>query len=558
VYDKRINYLPGYHFPNDKLAMSTETLVRSRWERWLGLFAKLRPGEGRAVLYFMSYGFLVMSSYYMLKTLREPLLLSTAMAETKSYAYAVIALILLFVVPAYGALYQRLPKRQLFRWLSSILLFTQFVFFLLSQTSLDIGFAYYVWVGLFGVLITAQFWAFAADSFNLKTGQRVFPLIMIGTSLGGLVAPGLAAYLFQVLSVRDLMLIILALIAMTLPIAAMAHDAVPDFSRSFHAPPSPAVSSLPRGFALVLGNRYLLLIALMIVLLNWVNTTGEYLLAELVIAHADSLIAADASLDKGDLIAAFYGNFFSIVNALSLVLQLFVVSRVITWLGVRGALLILPIIALVGYGLMVFIPIFSMIKVVKMAENSTDYSLMNTARHALFLPLNAAETYQAKISIDAFFWRFGDLIQAIAVYVGLNMLDFEAKQFAILNMVLALVWLGLAVTIGRRFVSLKKLATTGEPPRLLQTLQPQPAPLGSALAYHLPARLFHCEPGDILDITVRPVDLDKLPSWLHFDIETLAFTGIPPENTDENTWLTVRATNLERQWAETRLGFIHL
>jgi hypothetical protein len=102
------------------------------------------------------------------------------------------------------------------------------------------------------------------------------------------------------------------------------------------------------------------------------------------------------------------------------------------------------------------------------------------------------------------------------------------------------------------------LATTGEPPRLLQTLQPQPAPLGSALAYHLPARLFHCEPGDILDITVRPVDLDELPPWLDFDTETLTFTGIPPENTDENTWLTVRATNLERQWAETRLGFIHL
>lgn len=538
--------------------MSTEALIRNRWERTLGLFARLRPGEGLAVLYFMSYGFLVMSSYYMLKTLREPLLLSKATAETKSYAYAVIALVLLFVVPAYGALYQRLPKRQLSLWVSSILLFVQLVFSLLSQTSLDIGFAYYVWVGLFGVLITAQFWAFAADSFNVKTGQRVFPLIMIGVSLGGLVGPTMAGHLFQALGARDLMLIILAVIALTLPIAAMAREAVPELSRSFHAPPSPAKRSLTGGFALVLGNRYLLLIALMIILLNWVNTTGEYLLAELVIAHADSLIAADASLDKGDLIAAFYGNFFSVVNALSLLLQLFVVSRVIAWLGVQGAVLVLPVIALVGYGLMVFIPIFSMIRMVKMAENSTDYSLMNTARHALFLPLSAAEKYQAKIAIDAFFWRFGDLIQAIAVYVGLNMLGFEAKQFAILNMFLALVWLALAVQIGRRFVRLKKLATTGEPPRLLQALQPQLAPAGSALAYRLPANLFYCEPGDILDITVRPLDLEKLPSWLRFDDETLAFSGIPPENTDENTWLTVRATNLEGQWIETRLGFIHL
>ena len=126
--------------------MTTETPVHSRWERALDVFVRLRPGEGLAVLYFMAYGFLVMFSYYMLKTLREPLLLSKASAETKSYAYAVIALVLLFVVPVYGALYQRLPKRQLSNWVSGILLAVQAGFFLLSQTGVKIGFAYYVWV----------------------------------------------------------------------------------------------------------------------------------------------------------------------------------------------------------------------------------------------------------------------------------------------------------------------------------------------------------------------------------------------------------------------------
>ncbi|MDH4039102.1 MAG: putative Ig domain-containing protein [Gammaproteobacteria bacterium] len=538
--------------------MTTDALIRNRWERSLGLFARLRPGEGLAVLYFMSYGFLVMFSYYMLKTLREPLLLSKATAETKSYAYAVIALVLLFVVPAYGALYRRLPKRQLSLWVSAILLAVQGVFFLLSLAGLRIGFAYYVWVGIFGVLITAQFWAFAADSFNLKAGKRLFPLIMIGVSLGGLAGPAIAGQLFQLLGARDLMLVILVFIALTLPMSGLARGAVPALSRSFLAVAEPVKSPLLGGFSLVRRNRYLLLIAMMIVLLNWVNTTGEYLLAELVIRHADSLIARDPSLDKGNLIAAFYGNFFSIVNALSLFLQLFIVSRVIRWIGVRGAVLVLPVIALVGYGLMVFMPIFSMIRMVKMAENSTDYSLMNTARHALFLPLSAAEKYQSKIAIDAFFWRFGDLVQALAVYAGLHLFGFQSQQFAVLNMVLALVWLALAVQIGRRYVDLEQGATSGEPPRLLLALRPHPAPPGVALAYRLPANLFHCEPGDILRVSVREVDADALPAWLHFDAESLAFTGVPPEDTDANTWLTVRASNLEGQWVETRLGFIHL
>lgn len=193
-----------------------------------------------------------------------------------------------------------------------------------------------------------------------------------------------------------------------------------------------------------------------------------------------------------------------------------------------------------------------------MAENSTDYSLMNTARHALFLPLSAAEKYQSKIAIDAFFWRFGDLVQALAVYAGLHLFGFQSQQFAVLNMVLALVWLALAVQIGRRYVDLEQGATSGEPPRLLLALRPHPAPPGVALAYRLPANLFHCEPGDILRVSVREVDADALPAWLHFDAESLAFTGVPPEDTDANTWLTVRASNLEGQWVETRLGFIHL
>ena len=509
------------------------------------------------MLYFMSYGFLVMFSYYMLKTLREPLLLSKASAETKSYAYAVIALVLLFLVPAYSALYRRLPKRQLSLWIGCILLAVQTIFFFLSQTGLNIGFAYYVWVEIFGVLITAQFWAFAADTFNLKTGQRVFPLIMIGVSLGGLVGPALAGRLLQTLGSQELMLIILVVLALILPMAGRSRRAVPELSRSVQAAPGQPPSSMLGGFALVLGDRYLLLIALMMVLLNWVNTTGEFILADLVIHYADTLVAADASLDKGRIIGGFYGNFFSTVNALSLLMQMFVVSRVINRIGVHGALLILPIVALVGYGLMAFLPIFSMIRVVKMMENSTDYSLMNTARHSLFLPLGAAEKYQAKITIDAFFWRFGDLIQAGAVFVGLNLLGFEAKQFAILNMALALLWLGIAMQIGRRFVGLKKLVTTGEPPRLLQQLPAQAAPAGRPLEYRLPTNLFYCEPGDILDITVRAMDGDRLPGWLGFDSVSRAFSGTPPVDAAGHTWLTVRATNIDGHWAETRLGFSH-
>ena len=537
--------------------MTAVTSIRTRSERWLGVFAKLRPGEGRAVLLFMCYGFLVMFSYYMLKTLREPLLLAKATAETKSYAYAVIALVLLFAVPAYGALFRRVSKAQVSLYTNLSLITIQFIFLILSWTGLNIGFAYYVWVGLFGVLITTQFWAFATDTLNVKTGQRVFPVIMIGVSLGGLVGPVVTGHLFQILGPQQLMMISLVTLSLMLPLIGMSRDAMPYDSRSQDTAPDPGGQQFLGGFALVFKNKYLLLLAALIVLLNWVNTTGEYILAEVVVDHANKLLIEDPGLDRGNIIAGFYGNFFSIVNALSLFMQMFIVSRVFQWIGVHGAILILPVIAFLGYGLMAFVPIFSMIQLVKMMENGTDYSLMNTARHALYLPLSSTEKYQAKLAIDAFFWRVGDLVQACVVYVGLTYLNFQVEQFAMLNMVLALVWLGVALRIGQQYVAQKKALSSGEPPRLTQPLSPKTAPAGAPLVFQLPVNLFYCEPGDVLSITVRLVDGGSLPLWLSFDPESLVFEGTPPVDVEGNTWLTVRATNMEHDWTETRLGFMH-
>ena len=98
-----------------------------------------------------------------------------------------------------------------------------------------------------------------------------------------------------------------------------------------------------------------------------------------------------------------------------------------------------------------FVPIFTLIRWIKIAENGIDYSLMNTTRQALFLPVDRDSKYDGKTAIDTFFWRFGDLIQALAVYVGLNHLHWDAPQFALLNLVLALAWIALAVAIGRGY-----------------------------------------------------------------------------------------------------------
>jgi len=206
-------------------------------------------------------------------------------------------------------------------------------------------------------------------------------------------------------------------------------------------------------FALVFKDRYLLLIGLLMLVYNLVNTNGEYILGRTVVElyTASHGAAMAGGLDEKKIIGEFYGNFFTIVNVLSAVLQAFVVSRVLRYFGVRGALLVLPAVALIGYSAMAVLPVLAYIRTVKMAENSLDYSLQSTTKNALYLPTSRAAKYKAKQANDTFFVRFGDLLSAGLVFAGTTWLGFATRHFALVNVGLIVLWLVIAILIGKTF-----------------------------------------------------------------------------------------------------------
>jgi len=166
-------------------------------------------------------------------------------------------------------------------------------------------------------------------------------------------------------------------------------------------------------------------------------------------------------LTVGQYIGRFYSQFFMVVNVASLLLQLFVVSRIVKYLGVRLAIMILPVIAVGGYALLAFFPLLAVVRWAKTAENATDYSLHNTVRNILFLPLTREQKYKAKQVTDAFFWRAGDVLSAAAVFVGTSWLSMRASQFALLNLALVVAWLVIAWRVGAEY---RELVRTGRPP----------------------------------------------------------------------------------------------
>jgi AAA family ATP:ADP antiporter len=153
------------------------------------------------------------------------------------------------------------------------------------------------------------------------------------------------------------------------------------------------------------------------------------------------------------------------VNGTGLLVQLFVVSRLLKYLGVAAAVLVLPLIAIAGYAALAFLPILGLVRAVKIAENATDYSVQNTVRNVLFLPTTRDQKYKAKQAIDSFFWRAGDVLSAALVFIGVSQLGFGVPGFAGVNLALACIWLLFAVAVGREYGRKSRALQGAEDPR---------------------------------------------------------------------------------------------
>jgi ATP:ADP antiporter, AAA family len=536
----------------------------SPFERLLSLVTRVRPGEGRTAFLFFMHGFLLLSSYQVVKALREAFMLTKFSAETRSYAVALMALVLMLVVPLYGRIRRHLDGERLLRAVTLFFVVTMPMFALLANAGVSIAFAFFIWVGIYGVMVVSQMWAFAADSFNVKSGQRLFVVIMLGANLGALAGSKIAQLAAAALSPIGLMILAAGLLAATLFLVRPERAAVPDGSRAISVEHSRPVPRLLGGIGLVLRDRYLLLIALLVVLLNWINSTGEFILADFIKADAESRVAASGgTLDLGTLITAFYGQFHFWVTLVSLCIQLFLVSRIFRVVGVRGALLIHPIIVAIGYGVLAlgpllggFVPIFTLVRWIKIAENSVDYSLMNTTRQALFLPVDRDSKYDGKTAIDTFFFRFGDLIQALALYVGLNHLHWDASQFALLNLLLAFAWIALAVAIGRGFSQKALDNVMNVAPEAVEPIPDLLYSPGQSFMHPVSPMAFRdADPGDVLTLRACCEDGAPLPRWMRFDDRQRAFVGSVPAHI-EITELRIVVIASDVDGFEARSSFV--
>jgi ATP:ADP antiporter, AAA family len=449
-------------------ARELEGVLRAPPDRLLTLFTDVHPGEGVAGLAMLASVFLLLTSVYLLKPARDGLLAISGVPglsdmELKAYSSFCQSLLLIAIVPLYSRFATRLGRRDLARRLTLFFIANLFAFWLLQPGLVAdrvpfVGAVFYQWFGVFNLLAIVQFWSFAADFYTEDSGRRLFPAIAVGATAGSAVGAWMAKALVHsgLLSTYSLLLVAAITLSASLTLLQLAERRGGPEMRALTAVPSTEPSMGHGAFQLVLRHRYLLATAAVVLLANWVKTNSDNLLFAIVqeVIGSDAGargISDPAALDRftADQTTAFYGDFFFWVNLAALVMQSLGASRILKYGGFGALFFALPLVSLVAYPALALFPLLALFRLAKIAEDSTSYSLQNTAIQVLWLPTTREMKYKGKAAIDTFFVRVGDALAALTTFLAIQVLALAPRQFFVLNSILAFAWLAIATIVVR-------------------------------------------------------------------------------------------------------------
>lgn len=461
---------------------------------WLHKMFPVKRSERLTVALLAINTFTLMTCYYVLKVVREPLIIEAGGAKLKSYMSGIQTLLLLAVVPAFGWLSSRVSRIRLMTIMQLIFIGCLVGFEVLLQSGTQIGIVFYIWVGIFNVMVVSNFWSFANDLYTESEGKRVFALIGLGASIGAIVGAFVPHLLQAALGLHGLMLISVGGLAISIFLyrivdrreRARKNEVKAEKAAKKKEAAAADGEDQRSGFSLVIRDKYLRSIALMFLVATIINTTGEYVISKMAedrgktfaaqkVAQsqrgpgADQPAAApvkpdavkpDAPLSEADkattkkaedeYLGKFFSDYYGLVNLIAALLQALVVARLLTAFGVRKSLFIMPVIVFGGWLALVMFVNLTIVRAEKTAENSLDYSLQNTLMQALFLPTSPQAKYKAKAAIDTFVFRMGDAIAGLGIVaLFVEVLHLGVHAFAALNVALAALWIYLAWRAGK-------------------------------------------------------------------------------------------------------------
>ena len=406
--------------------------------RLLQKIVDVRAEEVRALFLGFIYFFLILSSYYVIRPIRDDFGVAGGV-ENLPLMFTATLLVMLIANALFSSLVARFSRRRFipiaYRFLiANLLIFFVLLLVISKAHQVWLGRAFFVWTSVFNLFVVSVFWAFMVDVFNTDQGKRLFGFISVGGTLGAIVGAALTATLVR--KVGTLYLLLIA--AVLLELGAQCVRRFPTASDT-KRPESPVGGSIWAGIAHSFRSPYLLGICAYMLLYSITST---------ILYFQQVGIAARVFTDRAAR-TAFFAEVDLVVNILTILAQLFITGRLLKWFGVGATLAILPALSVLGFISIGIAPALTLLVVFLTLRRAGNFAFARPARETLFTVISREDKYKAKNAIDTVVYRTGDQIGAwldpISRWLGLGF-----TGFSFVAAPLAAVWLFVSLWLGRK------------------------------------------------------------------------------------------------------------
>ncbi|MBC8379919.1 MAG: MFS transporter [SAR92 clade bacterium] len=401
--------------------------------------------EVKAALSSFLFVVILMSAYYILRPVRDAMASDWTDAEV-SWLWTLNFFISTAVVAVYGIAVSRFRFQLLVPAMYGIFALTFVVFYVLASTSGDrtlIDKSFYVWVSVFSLFHISVFWSFMSDLFNKEQAGRLFSIIAVGASVGGLIGPTIPSFFSESLGTDNLMLIASVMLLIPIPIIFYLQSLKSSDLRNedfYLRKPNATIGGNPfSGFKMFFANPYLLAIGLFIFLYTGVSSFVYFELKNLL--SELSRVERTAVWAKMDLA----------VNILSITTGLFATGRIVGKFGMPVTIALVPVLICVGLLILAISPFLAAVVTLQIVRRAGNYAVTRPAREMLFTRVDRETRFKAKPVIDIVAYRGGDMLMAW-LFTGLTQgLGLGLAAVAMVGAGIAALWSMVGIYLGRWF-----------------------------------------------------------------------------------------------------------
>ena len=414
------------------------------------LFLGVERKELAAVSWSFAYFFCILSSYYMLRPVREAMAVGSGPA-TIPWLFFGTFVTMLIAAPVFGLVASRYPRRKFLPWVYLFFISNILLFWLVFSIAVDKGQSYvwlgrifFVWLSVFNLFVVSVFWSFMADIYSRQQGRRLFGLITSGGSLGALLGGAATTYLvvpigFQNLLPISAVVLSLAVVCISKLRNWVALERKTEITQTA-ASEKPLGGNPFAGITHVFSSPYFSAIAVSSVIASVLGTALYMFAAQLV----------ETEIPNANERTQFYANINNAINAISLVGQMFIVKHVVSRFGIGVTLSMLPIVSVIGFALMAIEPTLGMVALLTIVRRALGFGFSKPTSDMLYSVVTPEEKYKTKNFIDTAVYRGGDLFGTWSVR-GLTALGMGISAISVVMLPLAVIWAGVAIWLGRRY-----------------------------------------------------------------------------------------------------------